>query len=552
MCWVTIAFAQPSDWDVTINTEGADSEFFYKSVIDADGNIYAMGACGGACSIGGIEMAPTGSLLLSSFVVKFDPLGNAEWLIPFGAFNVLFVSMQDIILDADGNCYITASFPIMNPDMPATIPFGDLSISTPAGMGSQQFIGKIAPDGTADWVKQINNEDNPSIFTNSALTIDDDQHIYYSGQFNNSADFGDETITAVGDFDSDLFLSKLDTDGDFIWAQRMGSSGLDDIVSMVSDGTGLYMSAAWSGDTVFVGGLYVVNDEPLIGANFDRWIARVNDEGAAEWIVREASTDTGDDFHASLALTSDGGVMCQSSAQTTIEIEGQEVPPLTDFISKYDANGELQFVNVIGQYLGQFFTGEGDDFYMFGAFNTEQIQIGDITLTNSAGDSGSADAYFAHLDGDGTPTWAVSIGAAEFERISYATTAPDGRVIISGAFTSPELEIGENTLVNSGVLSEDAFMVYLDDPTGIVEFIRPEALEVYPNPTTDIVNVKLDLNQSQGAQLQVRDITGKTLLTKSILGNNIASVDVSTLSAGVYFLEVIQGKQRYVGKFVLK
>lgn len=82
-------------------------------------------------------------------------------------------------------------------------------------------------------------------------------------------------------------------------------------------------------------------------------------------------------------------------------------------------------------------------------------------------------------------------------------------------------------------------------PTGIEENEK-NTLSIYPNPTTDILTVQ---TQTGKGKYQLFDITGKTLL-EGILKAPKFSVDISTLSTGVYFIAVTDGEKRVVGKVV--
>ncbi|MNJ92952.1 hypothetical protein D3C87_106290 [compost metagenome] len=61
---------------------------------------------------------------------------------------------------------------------------------------------------------------------------------------------------------------------------------------------------------------------------------------------------------------------------------------------------------------------------------------------------------------------------------------------------------------------------------------------VYPNPTRDVVNIRLDGNTYQAAKLF--DVSGR-LLSNSTIDNNasIVSIDLSKLSSGVYFVKLL-------------
>lgn len=63
----------------------------------------------------------------------------------------------------------------------------------------------------------------------------------------------------------------------------------------------------------------------------------------------------------------------------------------------------------------------------------------------------------------------------------------------------------------------------------------------YPNPTKDHLHIDLQ-NELSG---KITDLTGKTLMTIST-----KDIDVSSLSAGIYLLDIVSEDKRYVSKIV--
>lgn len=64
-------------------------------------------------------------------------------------------------------------------------------------------------------------------------------------------------------------------------------------------------------------------------------------------------------------------------------------------------------------------------------------------------------------------------------------------------------------------------------------------LSAYPNPTTDYLMLKVDINSSEKLTYQLFDISGKLLENKKIKGNEI-SIFMCDLVPATYFLKVFQ------------
>ena len=78
-----------------------------------------------------------------------------------------------------------------------------------------------------------------------------------------------------------------------------------------------------------------------------------------------------------------------------------------------------------------------------------------------------------------------------------------------------------------------------------------EIVDVRPNPTTGIIYFNV-LGTNTTLNLAVRDITGKTVLTKNFVQGSLSSLDLSKLAAGVYVIETVDAntKEKAVFKVV--
>ncbi|MFO0321695.1 MAG: DUF4465 domain-containing protein [Bacteroidota bacterium] len=76
---------------------------------------------------------------------------------------------------------------------------------------------------------------------------------------------------------------------------------------------------------------------------------------------------------------------------------------------------------------------------------------------------------------------------------------------------------------------------------GITELENSEKFLVFPNPATNEVNLKFDSKDETDMSVDVIDITGKTIMTKtfqSALGNNSIHIDFENIESGLYFIKI--------------
>lgn len=88
----------------------------------------------------------------------------------------------------------------------------------------------------------------------------------------------------------------------------------------------------------------------------------------------------------------------------------------------------------------------------------------------------------------------------------------------------------------------------LDYATSVQEN-NVDQVSLYPNPANNELNV--NLGTMQNATLNVYSINGE-LISKQVAVSGTAKVDVSALSSGVYFTEVISEEKIIKSKFVVE
>ena len=85
-----------------------------------------------------------------------------------------------------------------------------------------------------------------------------------------------------------------------------------------------------------------------------------------------------------------------------------------------------------------------------------------------------------------------------------------------------------------------------------VNDVKINALEIYPNPTKNILWVTLPINEKT-TSISITDVTGRKIKT-TIPSNqkDKISLDVSNLSKGIYYLELQSSKGKYISSFIVE
>ena len=78
-------------------------------------------------------------------------------------------------------------------------------------------------------------------------------------------------------------------------------------------------------------------------------------------------------------------------------------------------------------------------------------------------------------------------------------------------------------------------------------------LSIFPNPVHEVLNVQL-AGITGAATLLVTDASGKTLQTQEVNAVDGQTIGINTqaLAAGIYFVQVLNGKQGFTQQFVKK
>jgi hypothetical protein len=151
--------------------------------------------------------------------------------------------------------------------------------------------------------------------------------------------------------------------------------------------------------------------------------------------------------------------------------------------------------------------------------------------------------------GGSESSWIVEYKLASSTNWTSATTT-------TPTYTMTGLQSNTDYLVRvKAVCTEDesSFTVTVPFTTtvGIGENILNNAVELYPNPTSTFVTLRIKNDNIQMIEAQIFDIYGKLLRTVS-LENSTNTMDVSDLSSGVYLLKLNTNQGTVNKKFVKK
>jgi hypothetical protein len=139
--------------------------------------------------------------------------------------------------------------------------------------------------------------------------------------------------------------------------------------------------------------------------------------------------------------------------------------------------------------------------------------------------------YLASVEHYGGPEY-LWIGYSSNSNPGYTVSSSDGGTTFNGQPRNPMIRLNLGSAVG------------IEEQTTIAQ-------NIYPNPANESITIQLE-NNTNSVSLEIIDITGKAVMTKTLNGNmNNHQVDVRDLARGVYTLRLTSANQTQSKQIVL-
>lgn len=470
-----------------IQFSGDESQYAYGIGVDDSGYVYISGGFEDTSDFdpgnGVYNLVSLGNTDI--FVCKIDSSGNLVWVKSMGS-----ASAEDavaIAVDELGNSHITGYFW-------STIDFDPgPGVANITALGSRDiFVCKLDHNGNYQWAKQLAGNSSEEGFD---IALDQSGNVFTTGRFSATVDFdpGPATYNLHSAGNSDVFISKLDPSGGFVYAVGFGGNLIDDGYSLGNDATGnTYIAGKFNGTADFDPG-----PDSLIMNSFglaDIFIAKFNPTGKLIWAK---------------------------------QIGGVNHDNVNDIVLLDDDKLCL---------TGSFY--QGLDFDPGPA----QHQLNSV---------GSWDAYICQLDTSGSFNWVKQIGGNLIESGNAIATDGMGNIITAGNF-SGTADFDPDTIATfslSSVGLTDAFVQKLKHDNVGIQPVENEPILMYPNPTSDHIVLQWK-NKSTEAQVVVRNLIGQAVSRHIWETDEVLRIELPN-EKGIFLVEILS-KQFHVSRKIVK
>ncbi|HRF79100.1 MAG TPA: T9SS type A sorting domain-containing protein, partial [Flavobacteriales bacterium] len=100
----------------------------------------------------------------------------------------------------------------------------------------------------------------------------------------------------------------------------------------------------------------------------------------------------------------------------------------------------------------------------------------------------------------------------------------------------PEQELEGGSLIEAAI--DDIEVWSMVGPDAVVEYANERALAVWPSPTQGPLNIEVRIPNEPGMQVEVLDLTGRTVVAPRVVRQDVIRLDVSNLADGQYVVRL--------------
>lgn len=513
---LTCKIVSPQSYNWVRSSGGIVNDIGNGVSVDHWGNSYVAGIYMGA------------SIILS----KYDITGNLLWVRTAGGVDD---GAEDVSADSLGNCYVTGYFS-------GTAHFGSGTVTSTGGQ--DVFVAKYDTNGDIVWVSQAGGNGNDK---GRSISIDKHGNSYITGKFNSSMSFGNISLSGCGS--DDIFVTKLDPTGNFLWANEAGGKGIDCGNAISVDGNeNCYITGEFKNDISFG------NASISAAGMWDAFIAKYDTDGKFEWATNGggSGSDGGNGIATTLTGESyvtgyfDGSAMFKS----TVLLSGTTLTGVIGeiFVVKYNTDGNLLWAKKAGgneyDWANDIAIDNFSNCYITGFFQGT-ASFGNTMLISS----GAEDICIAGYDQTGNFLWAKKAGGISNDEGLAITANSSGNIFVTGNFQNTASFDSYPVLSDGG---NDQFLAAIGSITKVdKQFENTYRMSVFPNPNQGVFQLTINTIDQNNFTIEITNGTGQIVYRKELCnfyGEYSEYIDIGSPQKGVFYIRLVKGNDFKTGK----
>lgn len=314
--------------------------------------------------------------------------------------------------------------------------------------------------------------------TPSSIVTDDAGNVYSVGRFVGMTDFDpgpEEHLLMAYESTGDIFICKMDTDGNFIWAKSIYGYGNDDqarSLDVSPDGNEIYVSGFFQDSADFDPGVDIYMLE-MTGPTHDLFVLNLDGDGNFQW-AQNIPADEAFHLESTILVDIDGSVLFTGVFTGTFDFDpdlGITETLFLDadaeyatFFQKLDTDGDLIWATRVSNIIGNDAYIDNElNLFLTGSFS------GESDFDGGAGESlldseGLRSSFVLKIDSNGDFIWVEAFIGNEIGRGEHIQLDLEGNILCSGMYTGTiDADTGPAVygLTSNGSL--DHFFIKLDE-----------------------------------------------------------------------------------------
>ena len=261
------------------------------------------------------------------------------------------------------------------------------------------------------------------------ISVDINGNSYSTGVFRGTVDFnpgiGNFNLTAGGG--GDIYVQKLDANGDFLWVQQFGAASYEQGNSITTDNLG----------NVYFTGLY---QQPGLGNQII--VTKLNTNGVTQWtkILGGSADERGN----AIEIDNLGNVYITGQFNSLTDFDPgagntslTPVGSINNYVLKLDNNGDFQWVRhytSTSEIIGWAITLDQNNSVITTGYYNGTVDLDPSGSNQLVTSNGEYDLFISKLDQNGNTIWSQSIGGSQTERGQGIDTDNQNNIYLTGVF----------------------------------------------------------------------------------------------------------------------